>query len=76
MTLYENLKPTSTIIYISHILDDIFSIGDYATVLRDGEIVGTRSVPQTERSGIRMMIGKWFKANICLLRQTDTPLLR
>ena len=31
-----------TVIYISHILDDIFTIGDVVTVFRDGEIVGTK----------------------------------
>ena len=33
-----------TIIYISHKLSEIFEIGDYVTVFRDGEMTGTRSV--------------------------------
>ena len=48
-----------TIIYISHILDDIFTIGDRVTALRDGEIVGTRNVAQTTRMElVEMMVGK------------------
>ncbi|HAX98423.1 MAG TPA: sugar ABC transporter ATP-binding protein [Candidatus Atribacteria bacterium] len=48
-----------TVIYISHILDDIFTIGDVVTVFRDGEIVGTKNVADIDRDElIRMMIGK------------------
>ncbi|MCX6089637.1 MAG: sugar ABC transporter ATP-binding protein [Candidatus Atribacteria bacterium] len=48
-----------TVIYISHILDDIFTIGDLVTVFRDGEIVGTKKVAEITREDlIRMMIGK------------------
>ena len=48
-----------TVIYISHILDDIFAIGDYVTVFRDGAIIGTARVADIDRPAlIRMMIGK------------------
>ena len=48
-----------TVIYISHILDDIFTIGDVVTVFRDGEIVETKNVADIDRDElIRMMIGK------------------
>jgi ribose transport system ATP-binding protein len=48
-----------TVIYISHLLDDIFELGDEVTVLRDGQIIGTRRVEETSRQDlIRMMIGK------------------
>ncbi len=48
-----------TIIYISHVLDDIFTIGDEVTALRDGNIVGTRSVRETTREElVEMMVGK------------------
>ena len=33
-----------TVIYISHILDDIFAIGDFVTVFRDGSIIGSQRV--------------------------------
>ncbi|MCL2492942.1 MAG: sugar ABC transporter ATP-binding protein [Clostridiales bacterium] len=49
----------TTIIYISHRLNEIFSLCDRATVLRDGEIVGTAIVAQTdEQSLVNMMIGR------------------
>ncbi|HHT11293.1 MAG TPA: sugar ABC transporter ATP-binding protein, partial [Candidatus Atribacteria bacterium] len=52
-------KKNITVIYISHILDDIFTIGDVVTVFRDGEIVGTKNVTDIDRDElIRMMIGK------------------
>ena len=35
-----------TIIFISHKLSEIFEIGDYVTVFRDGEMIGTKSVPE------------------------------
>jgi ABC-type sugar transport system ATPase subunit len=49
-----------TVIYISHRLDEIFEIGDYVTVLRDGKMVGTkpRSEIASRKELIRMMIGK------------------
>ena len=48
-----------TVIYISHVLDDIFTIGDEVTALRDGNIVGTRAVENTTREElVEMMVGK------------------
>ncbi|MDC7227860.1 MAG: sugar ABC transporter ATP-binding protein [Spirochaetales bacterium] len=35
-----------TIVFISHKLSEIFEIGDYVTVFRDGEMIGTKSVPE------------------------------
>lgn len=47
------------VIFISHLLDDIFTLGDEVTVLRDGQIVGTRSVAATTREElVRLMVGK------------------
>ncbi|GAK50462.1 ABC transporter-like protein [Candidatus Moduliflexus flocculans] len=65
-----NLKQAGlTIIYISHKLSEIFEIGDYVTVFRDGEMVGTRSVaeiadncggnrPEACLELVKMMLGK------------------
>ena len=39
------------IIYISHRLVEVFQIADRVTVLRDGESVGTRTVPKSVESG-------------------------
>ncbi len=57
-----------TVIYISHRLAEIFRIGDYVTVLRDGTMIGTRSVKEVYSSCkdeieacaelIKMMLGK------------------
>jgi ribose transport system ATP-binding protein len=49
-----------TVIYISHRLDEIFEIGDYVTVLRDGKHIGTKRISEVQGRAelIRMMIGK------------------
>ena len=49
-----------TVIYISHRLDEIFELGDYVTVMRDGRHIDTRPLSQVrDRSElIKMMIGK------------------
>jgi ABC-type sugar transport system ATPase subunit len=47
------------IIYISHRLDEVFQIAQRATVLRDGALVGTRSVAGlTKQELVRMMVGR------------------
>ena len=49
-----------TVIYISHRLDEIFEIGDYVTVMRDGRHIDTKPLAEVkDRSElIKMMIGK------------------
>ena len=49
-----------TFIYISHRLDEIFEIGDYVTVMRDGRHIGTKPISEIESRDelIHMMIGK------------------
>jgi ribose transport system ATP-binding protein len=49
-----------TVIYISHRLDEIFELGDYVTVMRDGKHIDTCPIAEVkDRSElIRMMIGK------------------
>jgi ribose transport system ATP-binding protein len=56
-TLREN---DVTVIYISHRLDEIFELGDYVTVLRDGKHIDTKPVAEIEDRSelIKMMIGK------------------
>jgi ribose transport system ATP-binding protein len=47
------------IIYISHRLEEIFSICDVVTVLKDGKTVKTLPISETnERSIVSMMVGK------------------
>jgi ribose transport system ATP-binding protein len=48
-----------TIIYISHRMNEIFSLCDRATVLRDGEYIGTVRLSETDEQGlVSMMIGR------------------
>ena len=53
-------KNNVTVIYISHRLDEIFEIGDYVTVMRDGKHIATKPVSEVEDRSelIKMMIGK------------------
>ena len=47
------------IVFISHFLDQIYAIADRATVLRNGGLVGTRTLAQTPRKElISMMLGR------------------
>jgi rhamnose transport system ATP-binding protein len=47
------------VIYISHRLEEIFTVSDRITVLRDGETVATRGVSQVDRGElIRLMVGR------------------
>lgn len=51
------------IVYVSHRMDEIFRICDRATVLRDGETVGTRVIAETAPDElIRMMVGRDLEA--------------
>jgi len=48
-----------SIIYISHRLEEIFEIADRVTVLRDGELVATKNITDTDRDDIiKMMVGR------------------
>jgi ribose transport system ATP-binding protein len=57
--VHEVRRSGTSVLYVSHRLDEIFDIADRVTVLRGGRLVGTRSVadltPQTLAS---MMVGK------------------
>ena len=49
----------STIIYITHILDEVFSICDRAVVLRNGQAVGGGAIEDlTYKDIVRLMIGE------------------
>jgi rhamnose transport system ATP-binding protein len=49
----------AAIIYISHRLEEIFTLADRVTVLRDGKLVGIKSAKETnENELIRMMVGR------------------
>jgi ribose transport system ATP-binding protein len=53
------------VIYISHRMKEIFTIGDRVTVMRDGRTVGTRQVKQTEIGElIQLMVGRTIAEQI------------
>ena len=48
-----------TIIIITHKLDEVFTIADQVTVLRDGKYIGTNSISELDRAKlIKMMVGR------------------
>ena len=48
-----------TIIYISHRLEEIFDLCDRVTVMRDGSLVQTLDIGETDQDGlIRLMVGR------------------
>lgn len=60
-TIIKGLREKNvTVIYISHRLDEIFTLGDTVTVMRDGRHIETKPVSEIkDRSElIKMMIGK------------------
>jgi ribose transport system ATP-binding protein len=60
-TIIQRLREQNvTVIYISHRLDEIFEIGDYVTVLRDGRHIDTKPMAEVKDRTelIKMMIGK------------------
>lgn len=58
--LFEALRPLKQqgvgMIYVSHRLDEIFQIADRVAVLRDGELVGMRSISHTTPEELVFMI--------------------
>ncbi len=65
--LFERIKALRDkgvcIIYISHRLEEIFSIADRVTVLKDGQCVGTRDIAELSRNRlISMMVGREVEA--------------
>ena len=61
--IIENLKRQGTsVLFISHRIDDIFTVADRVTALRDGQYVGTREITQVTRNElVQMMVGREVK---------------
>ena len=58
-TINELKKKEISIIYISHILEDVFQLCDRITVLRDGQIVGTDDTEKLNKKTLmKMMVGR------------------
>ncbi|MBM4430122.1 MAG: sugar ABC transporter ATP-binding protein [Chloroflexi bacterium] len=52
-------KQGASVIYISHRLREVFDLADRVTILRDGRVVGTQDVAETDTASIvRMMVGR------------------
>lgn len=48
-----------SIIYISHRLEEIFLVADSVTVMRDGQMIGTKGIKETNQNDvISMMVGR------------------
>jgi ABC-type sugar transport system ATPase subunit len=60
LKLIVRLKESGTsIIFVSHKLDEVFTISDRVTVYRDGRSVGTRDIDETSvKEIISMMVGR------------------
>jgi ABC-type sugar transport system ATPase subunit len=58
----KHLRDTGTsIVYVSHRLEEVFEIADRVTVMRDGRVVGTSTVQSIDMSKLfKMMLGKEF----------------
>lgn len=55
-------KSGIAIIYISHRMDEIFTLADRVTVLRDGKYIGTKDISETDRDDlIKLMVGREIK---------------
>jgi ABC-type sugar transport system ATPase subunit len=59
-----NLKRQGvSLLYISHVLDEIFRVADRVTVVRDGRIVSTTPISQTTKTGLtQAMLGRELSA--------------
>jgi len=53
------VKRGVSIIYISHRLEEVFRIADVVTVLKDGQLVATKSINELNRAElVKMMVGR------------------
>lgn len=49
----------TTVIYVSHRLEEVFAIADRITVLKDGQLAGVVRTPEIDQPGlVRMMVGR------------------
>ena len=58
--MMKNLRERDmALIYISHRLEEVFEIADRITVLRDGQLIATKSIDETNPSEVvKMMVGR------------------
>lgn len=72
--IIEKLKQRNiSIIYVSHKLDEIFEISDRITVLRDGELIGTKNTQEaTQEDIIHMMVGRKVSSFYTRVESSDS----
>ncbi|WP_372573426.1 sugar ABC transporter ATP-binding protein [Ruegeria jejuensis] len=73
--LFDALRPLRErgvgMIYVSHRLDEIFQIADRVAVLRDGEMVGVRSIDHTTPEElVQKIVGRKTRETV---KSTDAP---
>lgn len=62
-----------TIVFITHFLDQVFENADRATVLRNGQVVGTRLLKDVNQKDIvTLMLGRQLEAQIKVPKKTST----
>ena len=64
--LFETIKRLRSkgisVIYISHRMEEIFEVGDRASVIRDGKLIGTEEISKVSSSKlVSMMVGRAIK---------------
>ena len=65
-------KEGTTIIYVSHRLEEVFEIADRATILRDGQYIGTYAVQDTNKAMlVKLMVGRDLNSSIRTERQVS-----
>ena len=66
----------TSVIYISHKMEEVFAVSDTITVLRDGHCVGTRRTQDTSRAEIvSMMVGRELESYFAKKDQVREQLL-
>lgn len=61
-----------TIVFITHFLDQVFENADRATVLRNGQVVGTRLLKDVSQKDIvTLMLGRQLEAQIKVPKKTS-----
>ena len=73
-TMARRLREQGTsVVYISHHLEEVFQIADRVTVLRDGRRIGTYDIGEvTEKSLVSLMVGREI-ANVLVDTSSVTP---
>lgn len=59
------------VVFITHFLDQVFSISDRATILRNGRVVGTRKLAEVSQADIvELMLGRRLEASHTVRKHT------